>query len=214
MDIKNELFTKTRTELLSELRSEMNGAVVEGMLRYSGKEPFFSYGVSLPRIKEEALKLSGNHELALFIFQSEIRELKLAAIYIDTPKDVTQDQMETWSNSFHSSEIADNAATMLFYGSPHALATASLWLKRDSLFRPALMMIGKRSRTMYHDEEHDKYKSLLKVITSLTQKEHSRQIMDAISYALTSLHKIFPTEVEAIASNTSTTPYIKATIMI
>lgn len=210
----NKLITEIRSEMLAELRSEMNGAVVESMRQYNGSEPFFSYGVSLPRIKEEALKHKGNHELALLLFSSDIRELKLAAIYVDTPQAVAPEQMRDWSVSFHSSEIADNAATMLFYGAPDALATATEWLKREELIRPALMMIGKRARTQYDSTEREEYGALLHAIIPMTRKEHSRNTMDGISYALTSLHRLFPEEVEAIVSDDKTAPYIAATIMV
>lgn len=209
----NTILTETRSTILAELRSEMNGAVVESMLHYNGSEPFFSYGVSLPRIKQEALKHSGNHELALLLFQSEIRELKLAAIYVETPEHVTPEQMEGWSESFHSAEIADNAATMLFFGAPQALETAATWLTEEKHMRPALMMIGKRARTRYDEKEGDQYAALLQTILPLTKKEHSRSVMDAISYALTSLHKQFPDEVEAIVSDPTTLPFIAATVM-
>lgn len=209
----NTILTETRSAILAELRSEMNGAVVESMLHYNGSEPFFSYGVALPRIKEEALKYKGNHELALFLFQSEIRELKLAAIYVETSENVTPKQMEGWSESFHSPEIADNAATMLFFGAPQALQTATIWLKDEKRMRPALMMIGKRARNRYDEKEGDQYAALLQTILPLTKKEHSRSVMDALSYALTSLHRQFPDEVEAIVSDPTTLPYIAATVM-
>lgn len=210
----NTILTETRSEILTELRTEMNGVVVESMLHYNGTEPFFSYGVSLPRIKQEAFKHRGNHELALFLFQSEIRELKLAAIYVDTPEQVTSEQMNLWSVSFHSSEIADNAATMLFYGASEALKTADEWLQGENRMRPALMIIGKRARSMYQDNEYNEYEALLQKIIPLTKKEHSRGILDAVSYALTSLHKLFPNEVQEVMDSDSTLPYIKASIMI
>lgn len=210
----NKLITEIRSEMLAELRSEMNGAVVESMRQYNGSEPFFSYGVSLPRIKQEALKHKGNHELALLLFSSDIRELKLAAIYVDTPQAVTPEQMKTWSSSFHSSEIADNAATMLFYGAPEALTTAAQWLRTEELTRSALMMIGKRARSQYDEKEYEEYRTLLDKIIPMTRAEHSRNIMDGISYALTSLHKLFPEEVESVMSDEKTQPYIAATIMV
>lgn len=209
----NTILTETRSEILAELRSEMNGAVVESMLHYNGTEPFFSYGVSLPRIKQEALKHKGNHELALFLFQSEIRELKLAAIYVEIPENVTPQQMGRWSESFHSLEIADNAATMLFFGAPEALETAAAWIKEESRMRPALMIAGKRAR-LYKDKERDQYATLLQEITPLTRREHPRGILDAICYALTAFYKLFPKEVLEIRDNASTLPYIKASIMI
>lgn len=207
------ILTDKRSAILAELRSEMNGAVVESMLKYNGNEPFFSYGVSLPRIKQEALKYKGDHELALLLFESEIRELKLAAIYTETPENVTRAQMEQWSGSFHSPEIADNAATMLFFAADDATATAAEWLGTDNLIRPALMMIGKRARAAYREAEREVYGELLKQIIPLTKKEQSRGTMDAVSYALSSLHRLFPKEVEAIAADDTTTPYIAATIM-
>lgn len=160
----NDNRTETlKKELLGQLRKEMNGAVVESMRERLGSEPFFSYGVSVPDLKRIVRPYYPDHELAVALFDTKIRELKLAALYLEEGEKLPAAQMEAWSESFVSPEIADHACVMLFFKSPDAPEVAERWLGSASaiLQEGALMMAGKRVKTIYRDEEQARYSALV-----------------------------------------------------
>ncbi|MFI3263411.1 MAG: DNA alkylation repair protein [Rikenellaceae bacterium] len=102
-----------RQQLLARLKREKNGAVVDAVDALVEKT-MFSYGVSLPTIKMIASQYKGNHELALNLFQSNIRELKLSAIYICDPELVNLEQVKEWTESLTSLELIENVTFALF----------------------------------------------------------------------------------------------------
>lgn len=153
------MYQDIKREILAELRRDTNGAVVGTMFEMLGSETYVNYGVTIPHIKKIAREYAPNHTLAQEIFISDIREMKLCAIYIDTPNDVTVQQMELWSEAFRSVEIMEHCASMLFYGAPDALSVALGWMKKYPY--AALLMAAKRAKTMFKKEEYDTYQRIL-----------------------------------------------------
>ncbi|MEG0500323.1 MAG: hypothetical protein RR550_04275, partial [Rikenellaceae bacterium] len=93
------MYEDIRKEVLAELRRDTNGAVVGTMFEMIGSEHYINYGVTVPSIKKVARVYAPNHALALAMFPSTIREMKLCAVYIDNGEEVTEEQMELWSGS-------------------------------------------------------------------------------------------------------------------
>lgn len=131
--------------LLRRLKVEMNGAVVEAM-QQRGIEYPLSYGVSIPTIQQIARECPSGHSLALLLFRQQVRELMIAAVYVDRPEWVTRDQMEKWSQSLNNVEIVEQVASGLFFGAPDALPMAMAWMERENswLNYAAMLMAGKR----------------------------------------------------------------------
>lgn len=206
MENNTEQFDELQREIFSELLTDTNGEVVESMLNYNGSEPFINYGVTIAKIKDTAREYHPYHELALHLFNANSRELKLAAVYIDSPQYVTKEQMDEWSSCFSVPEIADNASTMLFYGAAAALDTALEWLGEPEKTRAALMIAGKRARVKFDREELGKYKRILEKSKKITEPKN------AVIYAYTGLAKAdgeLKEEVRKIISSEDTDEYIK-----
>lgn len=92
--------------LLRRLKVEMNGAVVDAM-RSRGLDYPLSYGVSVPTIREIAKAYAPAHAFALFLFRQQVRELKLAAAFIDDPSEVTAAQMREWADGLTNTELVE-----------------------------------------------------------------------------------------------------------
>ena len=82
--------------LLGRLKKEMNGAVAEAMQRRGLNYPL-NYGVSVPTIRSIAGEYGTSHSLAMLLYRQQVRELKLAAAFVDDPQQVTPDQMRLWA---------------------------------------------------------------------------------------------------------------------
>lgn len=132
---------------MRRLKIEMNGAVTDAMREYGGGTQGYglNYGVSLPTIKDVARDYAPDHELALALWRQDVREMKLAALFVDDPLRATADQMEAWAEEWRVPELAEQCAMQLFWMSPDAFSVATLWaggnvpLKRLAAF----YMIGR-----------------------------------------------------------------------
>lgn len=178
------MFVSVKKEILAELRRDTNGAVVGSMFEMLGEEKYMSYGVTIPAIKKVARAYSPNHSLAVEVFSSQIREMKLCAIYVDTPSEVTIEQMEHWSDSFDSVEILEHCCSMLFYGAQETLTVAEQWMTRFPY--AALLMAAKRAKVMFREEETKQY---LKIIDAALLLEDSNLIFKGKCQLLIALSK-------------------------
>lgn len=132
-------------KVLTELRRQMNGAVSQTM-RELGQKDELNFGVSLPTIKEIAMRYAPDHELATLLSQRKSREARIAALYIAEPEKLTTNQMRQWSDGWQNEEIARLSAMLLFHKSPSAADICCEWLNEEPLRRIAAMyIIGKIS---------------------------------------------------------------------
>lgn len=121
--------TEKMIALMRRLRIEMNGAVTDAMREYGGGQQGYglNYGVSLPTIREVAAEYAPDHELAQTLWQQDVREMKLAALFVDDAAAVTAGQMERWAADWRVPELAEQCAMQLFWRSPEAWPTAVEW---------------------------------------------------------------------------------------
>ena len=142
--------TERVVALMRRLKIEMNGAVTDAMREYGGGTQGYglNYGVSLPTIRDVARGYAPDHELALALWRQDVREMKLAALFVDDPMQVAAAQMEAWASDWRVPELAEQCAMQLFWKSPDAFKQAAKWaglssddakLKRLAAF----YMIGK-----------------------------------------------------------------------
>lgn len=131
-------------EVFGLLKRQMNGAV-SGAMAEHGLKYSMNYGVSLPTIKSIAQPFAFDHELAADLYRQEIREMKIAAIYIENPNMVTLEQAEKWSEKWETAEIAQLCAMELFWKSTDALKIASDWFDDPNQLKhlAACHIIGK-----------------------------------------------------------------------
>lgn len=130
--------------LSSRLRVEMNGAV-SATMRESGVEYRLNYGVSIPTIKDVAAEYSGNHELALHLYGTQVRELRLSAIFIEDLNLVDRAQMELWRESISSREIAEHLSMVILSHMDFGFDLALEWISDDNKYvsYAAMMTLGR-----------------------------------------------------------------------
>ena len=139
--------TALMVELLRRLKKETNGAVVEAMEQRGIHYPL-SYGVAAHTVKKVAEEYGTRHSLAMLLFDQQIRELKLAAIYIADPTEMTPESATRWAQGL-TPELAGHAAATLFCHIPHIATTASTWIASDDqqLQYMALLALGRTLST-------------------------------------------------------------------
>lgn len=119
-------------DIKKSLRLAMNG-VVSTLQRRQGLDYKINFGVEIPRLKGIAEAHKKNKELAATLWQDNIRECKMLAIYL-MPESEYSEFADKWICETKFTEIADQLAMHLLCKTPEAWEKALQWTtKRDGL---------------------------------------------------------------------------------
>ncbi len=129
MDVKEEEYLKILAELTRQNSSKLNSYIEHFEIKAQK-----SYGISVKDLRAIARGISRNHELAIKLWDSGIREARILASMIDDPKQVTPEQMEKWASDFDSWDICDECCINLFIKTPFAYEKAIEWSNSDKEF--------------------------------------------------------------------------------
>lgn len=120
-------------EILKVLSSLANQDNVRGMARY-GINPHNTLGVSIPVLRSIAKKIGRDHALAESLWESGIHEARILAAFVDDPRMVSEEQMETWVTGFDSWDVCDQVCSNLFDRTGFAYQKAREWSRREEEF--------------------------------------------------------------------------------
>ncbi|MEG1607162.1 MAG: DNA alkylation repair protein [Mucinivorans sp.] len=143
----------TAVKIFSALRRQMNGHIT-GAMELCGVQYGMNYGVSIPTIKDICAFYGPDHALAGELWRQEVRELRLAAIFIEDPVQVTLEQMILWSQKWSTLELAEQCAMQLFYKADDHLLLARHWVQTGNVLqkKAAYLIIGKSASGHVMDE--------------------------------------------------------------
>ena len=137
-------FTSRMVALLGELRRERNGAVADAMC-LCGKPYGLNYGVSLPTLRRIARAETPDHDFARYLYVQDVRELRLAALYIAQPERVTMDEAEFWAAGIINSEVAEEASFALLSRVGVLPELFRSWITASPLLQYAALLAAARS---------------------------------------------------------------------
>ena len=112
-------------EIKKSLRLAMNG-IVSTIQRRQGLDYKINFGVEIPRLKGIADAHAKNRELATTLWQDNIRECKMLAIFL-MPEENFEDLADKWIGETKVTEIADQLAMHLLCRLPAAWDKALQW---------------------------------------------------------------------------------------
>lgn len=121
------------SKIIEKLKFFSNPEAIEGMVKY-GITPKRTYGVSIPNLRKIAKEIGVNHDLALRLWEMNLRETRILASMIDDPEIVTEEQIEKWVQDFDYWEICDQCCMNLFEKTKFAYQKAIEWSSRDEEF--------------------------------------------------------------------------------
>lgn len=130
--------------LLGELRRERNGAVADAMC-LCGKPYGLNYGVSLPTLRRIARAEMPDHDFARYLYVQDVRELRLAALYVAQPERVTADEAAFWAAGIVNSEVAEEASFALLSRVGVLPAIFERWMAASPLLQYAALLAAARS---------------------------------------------------------------------
>lgn len=137
-------FTSRMVALLGELRRERNGAVADAMSPF-GKPYGLNYGVSLPTLRQIARAERPDHDFARYLYVQDVRELRLAALYVAQAERVTADEAEFWAAGIVNSEVAEEASFALLSRVGVLPAIFESWMAASPLLQYAALLAAARS---------------------------------------------------------------------
>ena len=175
-------------DVLNQLKSMGNPKNVEGMARY-GINPKNNLGISIYKLRPLAKEIGKNHELSLKLWNSGIHDARLLAVFIEDPKQVTEEQMDLWAKDFDSWDICDQACTSLFDLTPFAWKKVFEWAERDEDFvkRAAFSIIAGLA---VHDKNanDEKFDQFVPIIIKHANDERN-YVKKAVNWALRNIGK-------------------------
>lgn len=128
-------------EVLNELKGLSTPEHYE-KLSYFGIKDEKAYGVKIPLVRQLAKKIGKNHELALKLWKTEVHEARILAVFIDIPKQVTENQFKSWVGDFNSWDICDQCCSLLIK-TPYALPKIEVYAsaKEEFVKRTAFVLM-------------------------------------------------------------------------
>lgn len=121
-------------EVIEQLKSMGDPKNIEGMGRF-GIKTENNLGNSVTTLRNFAKKIGKNHELAVKLWESGIRDARMVGACIEDPKTVTEDQVDEWVKDFDSWDICDHCCEHLFDKTPFAYKKAKEWTQRKEEFQ-------------------------------------------------------------------------------
>lgn len=118
---------ETTKRIKQSLRLSMNG-IVSMHQRRQGLDYKINFGVEVPRLKSIAQEYSQSKELATALWQENIRECKLLAIFL-MPQEHYCEIAEKWIAETPFTEIADHLAMTILCKLPTAASDALRWIE-------------------------------------------------------------------------------------
>src|SRR5579863_1446518 len=100
-------------QIISLLKQNADPSHLDGMKRY-GIDNTKALGVSMPKVRALAKEIKKDQVLSLELWDTGIHECRILASMIGDPKQVTPQQMDTWTNDFNSWDICDQVCGNLF----------------------------------------------------------------------------------------------------
>ena len=125
MDIQQQV-----KEIKQSFRQMMDGAIAKSM-RDKGADYHLSWGATLPRLKEKAVEIGKNYDLAIALWKENVRECKILATMIMPPDKVLPEVIDIWMEQITSQEIAEQAAFNLFQYLPFAADKTYTWMASE-----------------------------------------------------------------------------------
>jgi len=175
-------------EVINKMKSLENPKNVEGMARY-GINPKNNLGLSVATVRSIAKEIGKDHDLALKLWDSGIRDARMLAAHVDDPEKVTEEQMEKWVLDFNSWDVCDNACGHLFDRTKFSYKKATEWSNRSEEFvkRAGFALMAWLAT---HDKKSDdsKFEDFLKIIKREASDERN-YVRKAVNWALRNIGK-------------------------
>lgn len=134
--------------LLGKIRKQMNGAVLD-TFRYYGAKYGMNYGVAIHSIRDMAVEVGTDHDLAKFLYRQQVRELQIIALWIADAEQLTGSELDFWREGIVNSELAEQAAQGLLCNVEDIDSLVAAWCRgENSLVAYAALLAAARNKNI------------------------------------------------------------------
>lgn len=140
--------TQRMIALLGRVRKEMNGAVSESMST-DGENYGLNYGVSIATLREIASTEPKDMDFAKYLYQQQVRELRLIACHLAEPDKVDIHDFPFWARGIRNAELAEELAFALLSKIYDINSLMGIWTTESNelIAYAALMAAARNKRT-------------------------------------------------------------------
>lgn len=120
-------------EVISSLKEKADARYHAGMQRF-GIANEKALGVKIPEVRKLARLIKKDHILAQALWDTDIHEARILASMIDDPKQVTPQQIDSWTRDFTTWDVCDQVCGNLFDRTPYVIDKAVEFSTREEEF--------------------------------------------------------------------------------
>lgn len=121
------------SEVISSLKEKADARYHAGMQRF-GIANEKALGVKIPEVRKLARLIKKDHILAQALWDTDIHEARILASMIDDPKQVTPQQIDSWTKDFTTWDVCDQVCGNLFDRTPYVIDKAVEFSTREEEF--------------------------------------------------------------------------------
>lgn len=140
--------TQRMIALLGRVRKQMNGAVAETMAT-DGENYGLNYGVSIATLREIAATEVRDNDFAKYLYQQQVRELRLIACHLAEPDKTDIHDFPFWARGIRNAELAEELAFALLSKIYDINSLMGIWTTESNelISYAALMAAARNERT-------------------------------------------------------------------
>jgi len=163
-------------QILTKIRLVKNGETVEQMCQL-GLKYKINWGASIVSLREIAAQYEPNHLLALKLWNKQWRETMILAAMLDVPSEVTEEQMDYWTKSLETTEIAEVLNTYLWSKTKFSFVKSLEWCRgKKHLVRFAGLNLMGRLAIAEKSAMDDLFEPFFDVLSPLSKDTKLEQV--------------------------------------
>lgn len=178
----------TSEQILADLAGLANPAFKAGLSKF-GINPATALGIRLPVLRQYARTYRKNHQLALDLWETNVHEARLMAVFIADPRQVTEALLEKWVQDFNSWDICDQACGSLFDKTPFAWDKAREWACREPEFEKRAGFVLMASLAIHDKKAGDEPFQSFFPLLQLGAADERNFVKKAVNWALRQIGK-------------------------
>ncbi len=175
-------------EVISKLNEMAKPKNAEGMKRF-GIVHKKNLGISVTNLRKFAKKIGTNHELAVKLWETGIRDARMIAACIEDPETVSEGQVESWLKDINCWDLCDHCCGHFFDKTPFSYTKAIEWSSRSEEFekRAGFSLVAWLA---VHDKEKDDkwFEDFLKIIKR-ESTDSRNYVKKAVNWSLRQIGK-------------------------
>ncbi|HEX7583788.1 MAG TPA: hypothetical protein VF373_03800 [Prolixibacteraceae bacterium] len=163
-------------QILTKIQLAKNGETVDQMKQH-GLIYKTNWGASIISLREIASQFEPNHLLALKLWNKKWRETMILAAMLDVPAEVTEEQMDYWTKSLETTEIAEALNTYLWAKTKFAFIKSLEWCRgKKHLVRFAGLHLMGRLALVEKSAINELFEPFFDVLSPLAKDPNLKQV--------------------------------------